>query len=251
MYKIENLVRYPVKGAHGEQGDALFLDPHIGVIGDRQYGLKREDSVPDTWSPKGKFHVAMNSPIMPTLKPVFDSRVWARTGPDFWNTLSSDWIRRLPGILGVESSISVLDTHRKFNLTDDEKPYVSFLNLASLGALSEFMGMEIDPRRFRMNVWYEGDPFEELDWVKSLPGTHEIVVDNIRFRVGDMCERCKAIEANPETGTYDLELLAGLRGLLTSLKYEGSPKRHSMMVMGFLAQPLSKGSINRGGSVTV
>jgi uncharacterized protein YcbX len=83
---------------------------------------------------------------------------------------------------------------------------VSILNEASLRALSQKIGKPLDPRRFRGNLWLDGlAPWEEFDLVGK------------RLRVGeselDIVEpigRCRATEANPDTGRRDANTLAAL-----------------------------------------
>ncbi len=112
------------------------------------------------------------------------------------------------------------------------------------------MGERIDPQRFRMNVWMRGlKPFEELTWVDKFPGTKEIQVGACRFRVDDACERCKAIEASPATGKYDLEIREALSNMMSQRGYK-SPHRQTPCVMGILAQPLANCFIRRGDTIT-
>ena len=126
---------------------------------------------------------------------------------------------------------------------------MSFLNLASVDALSAFMGQEIVPSRFRMNVWMAGlEPFEELTWVDKFPGTREILVGDCCFRVDDACERCRAVEANPATGEYDLDVLARLSAMMERRGYK-SPHRGVSHVMGILASPLNQGIIRRHDAI--
>lgn len=100
-----------------------------------------------------------------------------------------------------------------------------------------------------MNVWMNGlQPFEELTWVDAYPGTRIIEVGECRFRVDDACERCKAIEANPTSGIYDIELQAALGEMMSKRGYK-SPHRGVPRVMGILAQPLNDGEIAEGQRV--
>jgi uncharacterized protein YcbX len=136
-----------------------------------------------------------------------------------------------------------------YSLHDTKGAFVSFLNLASVQALSDFMGTEIDPRRFRMNVWMTGlDAFEELTWVDRYPGSQEMTVGDCRFRVDDACERCKAPEANPENGKYDLEIRKALNDLMRKRNYT-SPHRGIPCVMGILAAPLEESVIRKGDEI--
>ena len=234
---------YPVKGAGGRSHNRLHVDPAIGVVNDRRCAFKRRADMPDEWAPKSAFFVGMNTALMVAQVPVF---VTDRDGKE---RLDPQWLDTVAQRLGVES-LNVLDTHGAFSLADRPRKYVSIINLASVRPLGEFVGTAIDPARFRMNVWIDGlEPFTELDWVERHPGTRDIQVGTVRLRMDEACVRCKAIEANPHTGEYDLELQKALEDLLQSRGYLGAPHNQSPRVMGVLAQPYSNGLIELGDRV--
>jgi len=84
---------------------------------------------------------------------------------------------------------------------------VSVLNLASLRALSQKLGQELDPRRFRGNLWLDGlAPWEEFD----LPGKR-LRIGAAELEVIEPIGRCRATEANPDTGLRDAGTLAALQ----------------------------------------
>ncbi|MEK7100637.1 MAG: MOSC domain-containing protein [Patescibacteria group bacterium] len=240
--RISDLVTYPLKGARGNRVGLLQIDPKYGVLGDRRFALKRKPTVPDTWSPKGMFFVGMNTPAMVA------QGLCPTPQPD--EELSSAGVQWLQRKLGLSEPPAVLDTQGRFNLTDSKDPYVSFLNLATLDQLSQEMGVELDPARFRMNVLLEGlEPFEELSWIDKYPGSREISFGGVRFRIEDQCERCKAVEANPETGIYDQPVLERLAAMMEERGFPPSPQRGKFEVMGVLARPLTHGVLRIGDGI--
>lgn len=91
-------------------------------------------------------------------------------------------------------------------MTDTEFPSVSVKSLASLRALGEHMGMALDPRRFRGNIWLDGlAPWAEFDWLGR-----EITVGGARLKVVERVVRCNATKNNPATGVRDAETLGAL-----------------------------------------
>jgi uncharacterized protein len=234
---------YPVKGAAGRSRNRLHVDPAIGVVNDRRCAFKRRADIPDEWAPKNAFFVGMNTALMVAQVPVF---VTDRDGKE---RLDPQWLDTVAQRLGVES-LNVLDTNGAFSLADRPRKYVSIINLASVRLLGESVGTAIDPARFRMNVWIDGlEPFAELDWVEAHPGTRDIQVGRVRLRMDEACVRCKAIEANPHTGEYDLDLQKALEDLLQSRGYPGAPHNQSPRVMGVLARPHTIGVIEQGDPV--
>jgi uncharacterized protein len=234
---------YPVKGAAGRTHSRLRVDPAIGVVDDRRRAFKKRADTPDEWAPKGAFFVGMNTALMVAQVPVF---VRDRDGNE---QLDPQWLDTIAKQLGVER-LDVLDTHGAFSLADRPRRYVSVINLASVRLLGEFVGTAIDPARFRMNVWIDGlEPFAELDWVEGHPGTRDVQIGGVRLRVDEACVRCKAIEANPRSGEYDIELQEALEDLLQSRGYPGAPHNQSPRVMGVLARPYEAGVIGQGDEV--
>jgi uncharacterized protein YcbX len=77
---------------------------------------------------------------------------------------------------------------------------VSIINLASVRDLGARMGREIDPMRFRANVYYDGgEPWEELTWIDR-----EINLGEVRARAVLRTRRCAATNVDPVTGARDL-----------------------------------------------
>jgi uncharacterized protein YcbX len=83
---------------------------------------------------------------------------------------------------------------------------VSVLNMASLRALSQKLGQDLDPRRFRGNLWLDGlAPWEEFDLMGK-----RLRIGDAELEVVEPIGRCRATEANPETGRRDAATLAAL-----------------------------------------
>lgn len=91
-------------------------------------------------------------------------------------------------------------------LTDSPWPSVSILSLTSLQVLSQRMGVDLSPHRFRGNLWVSGwAPWEEFDLVG-----HEISVGPVRLKVRERITRCRATTVNPATGRVDADTLGAL-----------------------------------------
>ncbi len=216
---ISQLFRFPTKGLAGKAEPTLTIDPLVGVVGDRQRAFAKKAGQPTAWAPKGQFYVSMNTPHLAPLA---------------HSTPTAD----IPVTVGTE-----VHTHGAFNLTDTKGPTVTLLNLATVERLQEWANADIDPRRFRMNLWVSGlEPFAELAWVNRHPGNRRIHIGNQPFVVVDACERCKAIEANPSTGQRDILLLPMLENFMEdNLPTYRSPHRQVRTVMGVILQPETKG----------
>ncbi|KZL16568.1 MOSC domain protein [Pseudovibrio axinellae] len=87
--------------------------------------------------------------------------------------------------------------------TDTAENLVHVVNLASVKALSQAVGTELDPKRFRANIYVEGLPaYEEFNWedkkIRSSSG--------VEFRFVKKTRRCAAIDVNPDTAERDTNI---------------------------------------------
>lgn len=239
---IDTLWCSPLKGARGHRQRCLALDTTLGVRDDRQYAIRRRPGDLGVWAQKGVYHVCMNTPKM-----ALEQAVFAEGDPDS-GKLHAHYLRGLASRLGIQGDAQVQYAGNAYSLHDTKGAYVSFINLASVRALSQYMAQEIDPRRFRMNIWMEGlEPFEELTWVDAFPSTKEIMVGDCRLRVDHECKRCRATWANPDTGVHDVDIETALTELMTKRGYQ-SP-RNETCVMGILAVPLEDGIVRKGDRI--
>jgi len=247
---VEKTFVYPVKGMAGVETPSrgIHADPQLGVLGDRNFAFARKPNhSPNKWKPKAFFFVNMN-----TEGTGNQIVVESEMGLDEQFRPGHKLVRSLCENNGIDTD-SIIDTDGKWHQADTNKPCVSFLNLASVRELSVFTRVEIDPRRFRMNVWVEGlDPFVELDIVKGFEqgSQYPMYAGNVKFHIDDLCERCKAIEQNPHTGLWDTNFRAALEELLHKRGYGGSPQSGVYRVMGWYGIPQSKGIIRAGDTVT-
>lgn len=92
-------------------------------------------------------------------------------------------------------------------LTDTDFPSVSVMNMASHRAVGQRIGRQIEPERWRGNVWLDGlAPWEEFDWIGKRIRVGETVLDIV-----EPIRRCKHTMANPVTGIRDTDTLTALR----------------------------------------
>lgn len=235
---IVNLPSYPVKGARGFPGHLARVHPDVGIIGNRSRAFRRADAAPatGTWEAKDNFYVGVNTASMVAAQP--------RLMTD--GALDPTWVEEMARTLGVQH-LEVTSTNDRYSMVDRLGNTVSALNLASVRALSEYLGYEVDPEVFRMDMWFDGVPaFAELDWISGSPGTRTVGTQNVKFQAYQVCVRCKAINANPATGTYDRETLQGLRRMMKERGYAGAPHNGHLHVMGLILIPLNMGFIWNG-----
>jgi len=241
---------YPVKGMHG------IATPNIGLQVEWQLGVKydrfcavhrRPGTRYEGWKPKGQFHVCMNRDGMALDHGLqeHDLSALAAGYPASVESLVDYYL--LPR---EQSSLWIADYGS--HLCDRDKPYVSFLNLASVRALSEMVGRTIDPRRFRMNVWVDGmEPFAEITYItkRHVPEQYPMIVGALSLGIDDVCERCRAIEQDPETGEWDDSLQAELGACMQEVGYDHEAMETKPVVMGWYGLPQADATIRVGDQV--
>lgn len=242
---ITNLRRYPLKGARSFCELSLTVNPTIGVTHDRIYGLRRRPGDLTRRSEtlnKFEFVAGANTASISAESPT-------HRGNNF--RIDPEYVTQLKEKYKSNEYLELQDTGGKYHLADTKGPQVSFLNLATLREFEKFTGTLIDPERFRMNVWIDNLPaFEELEWVDQFPGTREIMVGSVRMRVDDVSERCKAPDANPTTGVYDMNIRQALMRFMEPRDYR-SPQRGVSTVMGFYGVVLNEGELKLGDRITL
>ena len=250
MATIATTMVYPAKGLHGIDTSirGLVVDPSYGVLGDRTYAFYRKtDALPMEWRPKGQFFECMNTEGMARPHDLTEDDL------DSQFRVSHDQIAQIISARNLDiPMISLVDTGGIWHLADTSKPCVSFLNLASVRDLSEYMNVYVDPRRFRMNAWVEGmRPWAELDYIQGFEQgpQYPMTTGDLTLCIDDLCERCRATHQNPLSGLWDLDILSALEALLKEQGYRGSPHRGVWKVMGWLAIPQSNGRIRVGDQV--
>jgi uncharacterized protein YcbX len=121
------------------------------------------------------------------------------------------------------------------SFTDIAEKALHIVNLESVRDLSRIAGMELDPLRFRANLYFESLPaWEERQWRGKI-----IACDDAKLRVFEETSRCEAASVDPKSALRGFSMPAML------LRNWG----HSNF--GLYAKVLSDGEAATGGSITI
>jgi len=91
-------------------------------------------------------------------------------------------------------------------LSDQNTPVLSLIGQSSLDALSAKLSQPLARARFRANLWIEGwASFAEFDLIGR-----QIRIGDTLLKVQKRVGRCRATDANPETGLRDIDMLQAL-----------------------------------------
>ncbi|GEP00155.1 MOSC domain-containing protein [Methylobacterium haplocladii] len=217
--RIAQLYRYPVKGLSPERVPSAELETSGYFPGDRLYAIENGPSgfneVAPRHLPKIVYLMLMRNEALARLDTRFDDAsrtltiahadrspvscdLGSREGRD---ALAAFLKAFLPHELRGEPR--VLEAPPGYRFTDSRTGFVSFINLASVRAIEDFVGSAVDPLRFRGNVFLDGlEPWAEL----GLVGRIIAAPGGARLKISARTQRCAATNVDPQTGIRDLAI---------------------------------------------
>lgn len=213
--RVAALWRHPIKGIGREALEAVELAEGAPVPLDRAWALLQEGAEDtDAWQPRRNFLQGASGPSLMAVHSSWDGQRLTLTHPDRPELTFDpdreggalrDWIA--PIWPAERPAPARLVRGPRSGMADNAEPLVSILGTGSLDALSEAAGAALDARRFRGNVLVEGlEPWEEWSWVGR-----RVVLGEVELEVTERIGRCRAVEADPETGRREHDPVALLR----------------------------------------
>jgi GntR family transcriptional regulator / MocR family aminotransferase len=221
MPQIKSLYRYPIKGLSAQPVSGVRLEPGQPFPFDRVLALARPGSPVDgddpKWAKKGQFVMLMLDEALAQVKTHLDVETLKLTVTrgnqqlliaDLNNESDraevEEYFYRLVSTLRAAPK---LVQSRGGHFMDKPDAVISLINLATVRSLEEQWGFEIDPLRFRANLYIDNaNPWEEFDWIG-----HDLQIGEAIFRVDRRNGRCGATNVNPVTGRRDLDIPGSLR----------------------------------------
>src|SRR5262252_194365 len=218
LSKVHAIYRYPVKGLSPEPLEQTTLTVRETLPADRLYAIENGPSDFDPGAPrhqpKQRYLMLRRNERLARLHTRFDdashtlmirvegeeaARGDLRT-PDgratierFFARYCADELRGPPRVLNAPG----------FSFSDVANKVVSIINLASLGAIEDVVGVPVHPLRFRGNVYVTGWPaWHEFD----LLGKEIAIGQSARLKIVKRIVRCAATNVDPDTGARDLAI---------------------------------------------
>jgi uncharacterized protein YcbX len=219
---LAGLYRHPVKGFTPEPLTEVALAPGEGFPFDRQWAVENGpsgfDPAAPAFVPKQKFTVLASLPRVAAARTRYDAAAGvlhasaAGLAP-FAGRLDEAAGREgfaawLGDLLGDEAAgpLKVLQAPATHRFTDHPQGQVSLINLASVRDLAARMGADLDPLRFRANLYVEGWPaWVENDWTGL-----SLTLGEVRATMLKPIVRCAATHVNLKTAVRDLEVTKAL-----------------------------------------
>ena len=190
---IHALFRFPVKGMAGERLDQATVGWH-GIEGDRRYAFVQSDDRSDfPW---------LTMRQVPALTRYVPNGDGVRT-PDgrVLDLRSQELVDELAAAHG-----GPVHLHRNARGLFDAFP-VSVMSLQTVAALSEAVGRELEPLRFRQTLVVDvpGEPFPEDAWIGRTVAFGDV---HVRLDVRD--SRCMVVNFDPHTAERDPSVLRAI-----------------------------------------
>jgi uncharacterized protein YcbX len=220
--RVAAIFRHPVKGFTPEPLQTVALTAGKGVEFDRLYAVENGPSGFDpeapVFIPKQKFTVLANLPRVAAARTRFHEAdatfeaaapglptVRADLETEAGRAALEAWLAELLGE-DARAPLNVIKAPEAWRFTDHPQGHVSIINLASVRDLGEKLGVELDPLRFRANLYVEGWPaWAENDWTGQT-----LSLGPARATVFKPIVRCAAIHVDPTTAERDLDVTKAL-----------------------------------------
>lgn len=247
---IAKLVHYPVKGLSGLVKAQAALTAGEGMPLDRVYAIEngshRFDAQYPKWFPKTHFLQLMRNERLASLALTFDEESHALT-------LFRDEKQVAKGLLKTKLGRQIIEqflaSYMKADLTgsprivcaeghrftDIAEKALHLVNLETVRAVSRVIGVDLDPLRFRANVYLDGVPaWQERHWLGKT-----ITCGEAHLKGFAETARCEATSVDPKTGRRGLSVPSAL------LRTWGHDK------LGLYAKVVHSGVISMGDTASV
>ena len=215
--RLAQICRHPIKGHGRETLASVRLLAGACLPWDRHWAVAHEAArLEPGWNPCVNFARGAKAPELMAITSVLDEGTATVTlrhpgqgeitlRPDDPADLPRflDWVRPLNPESRAQPA-RIVTAGR--GMTDSDFPSVAILSTASLADLSERMGQDLSPHRWRGNLWLErADPWAEFGWIGR-----EIRIGQAVLRIEERITRCTATQVNPDSGKTDADTLSAL-----------------------------------------
>ena len=219
---VAAIFRHPVKGFTPEPLQSVELAPGQGFPHDRIWAVENGPSGYDpaapAFVPKQKFTVLAQIAAVAAARTVYNPltstlhaaapgapEIAARLDQPAGREAFAAWLTALLGE-DARGPLRVVEARGQHRFTDHPLGQVSIINLASVRDLGQKMGVELDPLRFRANLYVDGWPA----WAENGWTGRAMMVGWAKTEVFKPIVRCAATHVDPTSAERDLDVLKAL-----------------------------------------
>jgi uncharacterized protein YcbX len=215
--EIASLYRYPVKGLSPEPLPRVTLGVGETLPADRRYAIENGpsgfDPAAPVWLPKTYYLMLMRNERLAGLQTHFEDHSHLLTIRENGKIAARGDLETAEGRAAIEAFfaanfVSELKGPPKVisgsdhSFSDVAKKVVSIINLGSLAAIENMVGLPVHPLRFRANLYVSGWPaWHEFDLLGRT-----LAIGEARLKIVKRITRCAAVDVDPETAVRDLDI---------------------------------------------
>jgi uncharacterized protein YcbX len=246
--QIASLYRYPVKGLSPESLPRVALRVGETLSADRRYAIENGpsgfDPAAPVWMPKTYFLMLMRNERLAGLQTHFEDHSHLLTIHEHGKAAVRGDLETAEGRAAIEAYFATnfaddlkgpprVISGGGHSFSDVAKKVVSIINLGSLKAIENMVGLPVHPLRFRANLYVSGWPaWKELDLVGQT-----LAIGDARLKVVKRITRCAAVNVDPETAARDLDIPPALQ------------RRLGHNECGIYAEVIAAGTIGVGDAI--
>src|ERR1700694_2338060 len=215
--KIASLYRYPVKGLSPEPLGSVGLEVGETFPADRRYAIENGpsgfDPADPKWMAKAHFLMLMRDQWLAGLRARFDDASNTLTIRHDGSSAPQGNLETAEGRAAIEVFFATgfagaikgppkVLSGNGHSFSDVARKVVSIINLGSVAAIENMVGLPVHPLRFRANLYVSGWPaWHEFDLLGRT-----LAIGDIRLKVVKRITRCAAVNVDPETAARDLDI---------------------------------------------
>lgn len=214
---VRSIYRYPIKGLTPEPLKSVTIQAGECLPFDRAYAIEngggRFDPLQPKHLPKINFLMLMRNERMASLRSSFNDETATLTLQRDGNQVAKGQLTTPTGRQIIEQFLSSYFSNElrgapkivhaeNHTFSDVPMKCVHIVNLASVRELTRVAGREINPLRFRANLYIDGlEPWTEFNWVNK-----KLQIGDAELSVLLRTERCDATNVDPETAARDMSI---------------------------------------------
>ena len=219
--RIESLYRYPVKGLSPEPLPSVALATGQTLPADRRYAIENGPSGFDTarpaWLHKSFYLMLMRNERLAGLRTHYADESRVLTIRRDGEVAARENLETTEGRAAIEAFFAAnfaselkgppkVLSGGDHSFSDVARKVVSIINLGSIKAIENMVGLPVHPLRFRANLYARGWPaWQELELVGQT-----LAIGNTRLKVVKRITRCAAVNVDHETAVRDLDIPSAL-----------------------------------------
>src|SRR5258708_3669448 len=215
--KVAACERSPATGVPRAPPRGVALGVGHMIAAARRYAIENGpsgfDAAAPVWMPKSCFLMLMRDERLAGLQTHFQDNTHLLTIRENGKVVARGDLETAEGRAAIEAFFAAnfalelkgppkIISGGGHSFSDAARKVVSIINLGSVAAIENMIGLPIHPLRFRANLYISGWPawheFELLD--------QTLAIGDIRLKVVKRIVRCAATNVDPETAARDLDI---------------------------------------------